>query len=302
VLFLFFYHCLNGPLHTGKILDIKMMTNFFIRHCIASLTLLLFMAIVQAQTALNTLNSPKTMALILEGPFTMGSNNGPEDEAPEHLIFVESFFLDIVPVSNANFAKFLNVRGLQNQQGETFYDDDDSDARIHQQNSIWRADLGYASHPVNEVSWVGARDYCAWLNKRLPTEAEWEKAARGIDSRKYPWGNTPPNAKLAHFGAPFNSSAPVDAFPGGASPYGILDMAGNQWEWVSSAYQPYPYKADDGREKLNTGPVRATRGGGHDSSAEEITTTQRGKYLSRAPKAGHHNIGFRCASNYRLEN
>ena len=275
-----------------------MMTNFFIRHCIAGLTLLLFIAIVQAQTALNTLSSSKTMALILEGPFTMGSNNGPEDEAPEHLIFVESFFLDNVPVSNANFAKFLNVRSLQNRQGETFYDADDRDAKIHWRNSSWQADPAYASHAVNEVSWVGARDYCAWLNKRLPTEAEWEKAARGVDGRKYPWGNTAPHAKLALFGASYNSSAPVDAFPDGASPYGILDMAGNQWEWVSSIYQPYPYKADDGRESQQAGPIRSTRGGGHDSNAEEISTTYRGRFLSRNPKAGHHNIGFRCASSY----
>jgi iron(II)-dependent oxidoreductase len=279
------------------------MADYFVTRGVLVICIIFYFTfVVHAQVNSKDLRTSKTMALISEGAFTMGSNTGPDDEKPEHTIFLKAFFLDILPVTNADFAKFLNDRGLQNQQGETFYDDDDSDARIHQQNSIWRADLGYASHPVNEVSWVGARDYCAWLNKRLPTEAEWEKAARGIDSRKYPWGNTPPNAKLAHFGAPFNSSAPVDAFPGGASPYGILDMAGNQWEWVSSAYQPYPYKADDGREKLNTGPVRATRGGGHDSSAEEITTTQRGKYLSRAPKAGHHNIGFRCASNYRLEN
>jgi iron(II)-dependent oxidoreductase len=286
-------------LHIRKILDIEMMTNFFIRRCIAGIALLLFMVTVQAQTSLNTPNSSKTMALILEGLFTMGSNNGPDDEGPEHLLFVESFFLDIVPVSNANFAKFLNVRGLQNQQGESFYDADDRDAKIHWRNSSWQADPFYASHAVNEVSWVGARDYCSWLDKRLPTEAEWEKAARGVDGRKYPWGNTAPHAGLALFAAPYNSSAPVDAFPDGASPYGILDMAGNQWEWVSSAYQPYPYRSDDGRESSNAGPIRSTRGGGHDSSAQEISTTQRGRFLSRNPKAGHHNIGFRCALTYR---
>jgi iron(II)-dependent oxidoreductase len=76
-------------------------------------------------------------------------------------------------------------------------------------------------------------------------------------------------------------------------------MAGNQWEWVSSVYQPYPYKADDGRESLNTGPIRSTRGGGHDSNAGEISASHRGQFLSRNPKAGHHNIGFRCASNYQ---
>ena len=166
------------------------------------------------------------MAYVAEGAFDMGSNTGPDDEKPKHSVFVKSFFMDILPVSNAGFAQFLNAKGLLNQQGESLYDHDDTDARIHQRDSKWQADEAYALHPVNEVSWVGARDYCAWLKKRLPTEAEWEKAARGTDGRRYPWGNGEPNSKLARFGAPFNSSAPVDAFPDGASPYGMLDMAG----------------------------------------------------------------------------
>jgi len=253
-----------------------------------------YSAVNQAQTPSIVTGAFNTMALIAEGQFVMGSNNGPDDEKPEHLVFVKSFLMDVLPVSNDDFAKFLNVRGLKNQLGESFYDDDDRDARIHQQNSIWQADQGYATHPVNEVSWVGARDYCAWLNKRLPTEAEWEKAARGTDGRKYPWGNSKPTHKLALYGAAYNASAPVDAFLEGASPYGVLDLSGNQWEWVSSAYRAYPYRTDDGRENQNPGPVRSTRGGGHDSSEDEITTTQRGRNLSRSPSAGHHNIGFRC--------
>jgi iron(II)-dependent oxidoreductase len=252
-------------------------------------------AVAQTQTASTGQPAFTKMALVAEGNFVMGSNNGPDDEKPEHLVFVQSFLMDVLPVSNADFAKFLNARGLKNHLGESFYDDDDRDARIHQQNSVWQADQGYATHPVNEVSWVGARDYCAWLNKRLPTEAEWEKAARSTDGRKYPWGNAKPSYEQALYGAAYNASAPIDAFPAGASPYGILDLSGNQWEWVSSAYRPYPYKADDGRENQTPGPVRSTRGGGHDSSEDEITTTQRGRNLSRSPKAGHHNIGFRCA-------
>lgn len=278
-------------------LSIKIMKkNFLRRGCLIPIICFFCLTNVHAQKNSKELNPSKTMTLIPSGIFIMGSSIGPDDEKPEHTIFVQEFFLDILPVSNADFAHFLNRQGLQNQQGETFYDDQDSDARIHLRDSIWQADTAYASHPVNEVSWVGARDYCAWLKKRLPTEAEWEKAARGTDGRKYPWGNSAPHSKLALFGAPYNSSAPVNAFPDGASPYGILDMAGNQWEWVSSAYQPYPYKSDDGRENQSAGPIRVTRGGGHDSNAQEISTTQRGKYLSRNPKAGHHNIGFRCAS------
>jgi formylglycine-generating enzyme required for sulfatase activity len=276
----------------------KLIAKKFVEHCCEALLIFFVsMVAVQAQIPSKALQPSKTMAFISEGPFTMGSNSGPDDEKPEHIIFVKSFFLDILPVSNTDFAQFLNQQGLQNRQGETYYDDQDSDAKIHRRNSIWQADVASASHPVTEVSWVGAREYCAWLNKRLPTEAEWEKAARGTDGRKYPWGNVAPHTKLALFGAPYNASAPVDAFPDGASPYGILDMAGNQWEWVSSAYQPYPYRLEDGRENQKTGPIRSTRGGGHDSNAQEISVTQRGKFLSRNPKAGHHNIGFRCAGS-----
>lgn len=271
--------------------------DFLGQGCIALYTLFTCLTLAHAQVVPRDLKTIKTMALVSGGSFVMGSENGPEDEKPAHTVFVKAFLMDILPVSNADFARFLNQQGLQNLQAETFYDHLDSDARIHRRNSVWQADLTYESHAVNEVSWVGARDYCAWLKKRLPTEAEWEKAARGIDGRKYPWGNTAPNTKLALFGGLYNSSAPVDAYPDGASPYGVLDMAGNQWEWVSSIYQTYPYKADDGRENTHAGPVRSTRGGGHDSSAEEISTTQRGRLLSRNPRAGHHNIGFRCASN-----
>ncbi len=265
------------------------------------LTLSAFTAISQTQTTAVSTNPFKTMALVSAGYFVMGSNNGPDDEKPEHRFFVKSFLIDVLPVSNADFAKFLNARGLKNHLGESFYDDDDRDARIHQQNSLWQADRGYATHPVNEVSWLGARDYCTWLNKRLPTEAEWEKAARGTDGRMYPWGNSKPDRNRALYGAAYNSSAPVDAFPEGASPYGVLDLSGNQWEWVASAYRPYPYSADDGRENQTPGPIRSTRGGGHDSSEDELTTTQRGRNLSRNPRAGHHNIGFRCASSSKAD-
>ena len=272
-----------------------------VRFLFLFLSFFAFTAIIQAQMTVALARSANQMALVSEGHFTMGSNNGPEDEKPEHRVFVRSFSIDVLPVSNADFAKFLNARGLKNVLGESFYDDHDRDARIHQQNSLWQADVGYATHPVNEVSWVGARDYCNWLNKRLPTEAEWEKAARGNDGRRYPWGNSKPDQTRALYGGPYNASAPVDAFPAGASPYGVLDLSGNQWEWVASAYRPYPYSADDGRENQIPGPVRATRGGGHDSSEDELTTTQRGRNLSRNPKAGHHNIGFRCASSSKVE-
>ncbi len=235
------------------------------------------------------------MVEIPAGSFTMGSDDGPADERPAHRVTLQAFRIDRLPVTNADFAAFLNAVGPINTNGERLFDVEDRDARIHQVGARWKADTGFERHPVVEVSWVGARDYCAWRKKRLPTEAEWEKAARGTDGRQYPWGNSAPDATRAQFNAPFNETAPVDRSAGGASVYGVQDLAGNAWEWVSSAYRPYPYDAHDGREDKTPGPVRGTRGGGHDSDSGEITVTQRGRYLSRNPRAGHHNIGFRCA-------
>lgn len=240
--------------------------------------------------------SPSTdMVPIPAGPFIMGSDDGPADERPAHKVELQTFSIDKFPVANAQFALFLNMAGPVNAKGERLYDVDDNDARIHKRGEKWVADRGFENHPVMEVSWFGARDYCAWVGKRLPSEAEWEKAARGTDGRKYPWGNSPPDKTRAQFRAGWNQTMPVDAFPKGASLYGVLDMAGNAWEWVSSAYSPYPYNPNDGREDLTPGPVRGTRGGGHDSPAEELTATQRGRNLSRNFRSGHHNIGLRCA-------
>lgn len=241
------------------------------------------------------LHAADDMIVIPAGAFTMGSDRGGEDERPRHVVMLGTFAIDRLPVTNVRFAAFLRAVGPQNSQVERLYDVDDPDARIHRREGEWQADRGYEHHPVMEVPWAGARAYCAWLGKRLPTEAEWEKAARGTDGRTYPWGEAPPDATRARFASGWNATVPVDAHPAGASPYGVLDMVGNAWEWVSSAYRPYPYRPDDGREDSAAGPVRGTRGGGHDASAQEITTTQRGRNLSRNPRSGHHNIGFRCA-------
>jgi formylglycine-generating enzyme required for sulfatase activity len=233
------------------------------------------------------------MVAIPAGPFMMGSHEGAEDERPAHEVTLAAYSIDRFPVTNAQYAELLNTHGASPAAG--LYDFDDPDSRIHRRGSRFEADGGYENHPVVEVPWSGAVAYCKWRGKRLPTEAEWEKAARGTDARRYPWGSELPDRRRAHYSAKWNETASVDAFPAGASPYGVREMAGNAWQWVSSAYRPYPYRADDGREDLKPGPVRSARGGGHDSTASEITTTQRGRNLSRNPTSGHHNISFRCA-------
>ena len=240
---------------------------------------------------------PAEMAFIAGGPFLMGSDDGPEDERPAHEVRLAPFLIDRLPVTNAQFAEFLNAVGPRNSRGENLYDIADSDARIHAEAGRYRADSGFEHHPVVEPSWAGARDYCAWRGARLPTEAEWERAARGAEGRPYPWGVQSPSPSLAHFAARYNDYLPAGSKPEGATPEGVQDMAGNVWQWVSSLYRPYPYRANDGREDPDGPGERVTRGGGHDSPAAHLRGSYRGRGLSRGPGAGHHNIGFRCATD-----
>ncbi len=262
---------------------------------------ILYALVMLCQTALISASRASEITQMMEipaGPFRMGSDNGHADERLVHEVNLPTFFIDRTPVTNAQFAEFLNVRGPRAPRGPSnvsYFDVNDRDARIHRLDGPWKPDPGYEQHPVVEVSWRGAREYCAWQGKRLPTEAEWEKAARGVDGRKFPWGNAPPDNSRARFGVGYNATVPVGTFPKGASPYGVLDMSGNVWQWVSSVYRDYPYRSDDGRESLDSTEPRVARGGSHDWPAEGITTTHRGQNLSRAPRSGHHNIGFRCA-------
>jgi iron(II)-dependent oxidoreductase len=235
------------------------------------------------------------MLRVPAGVFLMGSNEGPEDERPQHRVELAEFFIDRTKVTNAQFGRFLNAVGPLGPKGEKYFDIEDNDARVHRRDGRWQADDGFENHPVVEASWYGAWAFCRWEGKRLPTEAEWEKAARGTDGRKYPWGNDPPDRARAHYGAGWNDLVPVGRFAKGVSPFGALDMAGNGWEWVSSAYRSYPYNPADGREDLSREEVRGTRGGGHDSIPDQLTTTHRGRQVSRSFRSGHHNIGFRCA-------
>lgn len=147
----------------------------------------------------------------------------------------------------------------------------------------------------NEVTWYGARAFCAWRGSRLPTEAEWEVAARGREGRVYPWGNHPPTSARAIFGRHSNETEVVGSRPAGATPEGVHDLAGNVAEWTSTLYRPYPYCRDDGREAPDTPGERVTRGGDHvfDTAPEKLRATFRAGF-SRNVTSGHRHIGFRC--------
>jgi len=284
--------------NTGAIIDssknpiLRLNLSVRSRHALLCVLVMLSQSLaISASRAAET----TTMIEIPAGPFRMGSDNGNVDERPVHEVNLPTFFIDRTPVTNAQFAAFLEVRSPRGPRNVNYFDVDDRDARIHRHDGRWKPDAGYEQHPVVEVTWRGAREYCAWQGKRLPTEAEWEKAARGLDGRRFPWGNAPPDSSRARFGVGYNATLPVGTLAKGASPFGVLDMSGNVWQWVSSVYRGYPYRMDDGRESLDSTEPRATRGGSHDWPAEGISTTSRGHNLSRAPRSGHHNIGFRCA-------
>ncbi len=291
--------------------------------------------------------------LVQAGAFWMGRDDGAPEEAPLHRVFVRDFWIERHKVTNAEFAAFLDARGPRAAEGERRYDDDDADARIRlvcgapgvgplrgdapgaacagaATTGHWEVASGYADHPAVEVSWFGARDYCAWKGRRLPTEAEWEKAARGGDRRPYPWGGEAPEPERAVFGRGYNATEPTAGRPGGASPYRVEDLLGNLREWTSTALRPYPYREDDGREPF-TGGKPAARGGGaepaadaagpaggaagrgrgepervvvrgasHDDAPGTLSVTRRWSYDRRAAAAGHHHVGFRCATSEDL--
>ena len=136
------------------------------------------------------------MVYVPGGTFQMGSTEGDDDEQPVHEVTLDGFWIDKYEVTNAQFVAFLNEKGNQEENGEEWLELEDVDCNIELTGGEFRPKNGYADHPVIEVSWCGARAYAEWVGGRLPTEAEWEKAARGIDGQTYPWGNASLNTEL----------------------------------------------------------------------------------------------------------
>lgn len=171
-----------------------------------------------------TARDGKQMLLIPAGDFIMGSDEfGPEQ--PMRTLTLPDYYIDMYPVTNAEYKRYmLATRALPPRHWRGF-----------------EAPAGLENHPVHRISWYEAVDYCAWAGKRLPTEAEWEKAARGADGRRWPWGNEfdERNALVWDRGE-FLDTVPVDSHPGGASPYGVCEMAGHVEEWCADWYEGYP--------------------------------------------------------------
>jgi formylglycine-generating enzyme required for sulfatase activity len=258
-----------------------------------SLTILLtLVASLVGPGSLDRPSDPVVMIRIPPGPFTMGAEADSWDERPAHTVELRAFEIDKLPVVNAQFAAFLNETvGADGTHG-ALYDLTDPSAKITRAGGRFAAASGFEQHPVVAETWRGARAFCSWRGARLPTEAEWERAARGPGGRSYPWGNEPPDASRARYAFRIFDYVRVGSYPAGATPEGLLDMAGNVWQWTSSLYRPYPYRADDGREDPNASGERVSRGGGQSSTAEMLRSTYRNVGMSQIPLPP---ITFRCA-------
>lgn len=271
-----------------------------------------------------------SMVTIAGGTYTIGSpDNHPltnRAALPMHQVAIAGFKIDRTEVTNAQFAEFLNALPIKPrgnalggavapenipQAGHrlflefsskpspyTMIDLDDSEARIGVRDGRFAANPGFEDHPVTETTWAGALAYCQWRGARLPSEVEWEAAARGFKGRLFPWGDAMPTAELAVIGMASGITVPVGSRPKGATPEGLLDMAGSMLEWTSSLDRPYPYQAGDGREDLSTPGERIVRGGNYifDDTPDKLVAWNR-TVAWRNPATGHRQIGFRCASN-----
>ena len=214
------------------------------------------------------------------GPFTMGSDDADPEDAPAQQIDLPAFAIDRFEVTNADFDAFAKATGYL-----TFGE--------REERGSWRNEweMGQDNHPVVMVTWEDAVAYCEWLGKRLPTEAEWEKAARGEDARRFMWGNDwdPSKANVKETG--LRGTAAVGSFGAGASPYGVDDMAGNVWEWTADWYQAYPGNTAD--DPYYGEQFRVTRGGGWFDEEPQSTTYNRN--AADPVKTANDDLGFRCA-------
>ncbi len=239
---------------------------------------------VQA-TATNQLEAtplPEDMVLIAAGVFTMGQNGGKPKNGPAHMVDLPAYTIDRFEVTNNEFAHFVKATGYVS------YADTNSPKN-------WRdAALEKDNHPVVYVTWDDAQAYCQWVKKRLPTEAEWEKAARGSDGRLYPWGNEFEGSRGNFYETGIRGTTAVGSFHAGASPYDIEDMAGNVREWVAAEFLPYPGQSPTADRSFGN-LYRVNRGGGwFDGQADAIITTYNRNAGPPATSAND-DIGFRCA-------
>jgi len=281
---------------------------------------------MEPQQAPRSAQAQDSMIALPGGRYPLGHPEARASARPAHKVTLDPFAIDRTEVTNAQYAEFLNAHDLdlrrdfaysratradfgpetwpvlleegRNPALHPLIGLDDPQVRIEARNGRFVPAEGYADHPVAETTWRGARDYCRWRGARLPTEAEWEAAARGLAGRRYPWGAAPPDDTRVYAGHRSGVTAPVGSHPAGATPAGVQDLAGSLAEWTASLYRPYPYTASDGRNDPTAPGERATRGGDYvfDTAPDQLTGYFR-EGFSRAPQDGHRHIGVRCAAD-----
>ncbi|HNT53276.1 MAG TPA: bifunctional serine/threonine-protein kinase/formylglycine-generating enzyme family protein [Anaerolineaceae bacterium] len=228
-----------------------------------------------------------TLVCVPAGHFLMGSSmldfSADSDEKPQHRVSLDAYWMDQTEVTNAQYARCVAAGACRAPE---------SVASNHRDNYYGNSE--YANYPVIYVSWDDAVDYCTWAGRELPSEAEWEKAARGTDGRIYPWGNQAPNSGLLNFYGNIGDTTAVGSYPDGASPYGALDMAGNVWEWTADWYDGNYYSSQT-TWRNPSGPVsgeaRVLRGGSWDDISWFVRAAVR---LWGTPDRRFSSLGFRC--------
>ena len=231
----------------------------------------------------------KEMVFISGGTFTMGANDGDPTYEPESKVTLEEFYVDRWPVTNAEYKKFVDATGHPVPNYDVSWCDT-SNYNWDEKTRIYPA--GKADHPVVLITWADAMAYAAWAGKRLLTEAEWERIARGSNGQRYPWGNEFKagccNCKEADIG----ETSPIGYFsPNGDTPEGVIDMIGNVWEWTNTLFRSYPYTPDDGRESRDASGFRVLRGASwmNDANVAHAMSRLDGDFQF------YNNVGFRCA-------
>lgn len=231
------------------------------------------------------------MVFVPAGEFLTGSTNNDSvsdsDEKPQHTISLDAFWIDEHEVTNAQYSQCVSAGSCQPPSSTS------SDTR-----SDYYGNSKFDNYPVIHVSWDDAKNYCGWAGKRQPTEAEWEKAARGPltgsgDARIYPWGSEFDPSRL-NFGSQQRDTMPVGSYPNGASPYGALDMAGNVWEWVADWYDGNYYSTSPRANPTGatSGSYRVLRGGAWDDFRNNLRAAFR---YEVTPGSRLFTIGFRCS-------
>lgn len=235
------------------------------------------------------------MVYIPAGKFEMGSESGNADQTPIHTVQLNGFWLDRTEVTNEMFVRFLNAQGNQQEGGTTWLDPTDPFVWIVDKDGVWQTrserDNNY---PALKVSWYGAKAYCAWAGRDLPTEAQWEYAAKGMENRRFPWGNDDPVCSLARFSGCGNSPVEVGSLLSGANVWGVLNLAGNVAEWTNDRYAADYYSQSP--QENPPGPIngyyRVIRGGSWQTTYLPLQTFNR-KWAGADENIN--SVGFRCA-------